>query len=77
MHVSKQGNTAFVDIAFNGKIDYKTEQKGNQFVVNVSKKKETKKEMPKYNGKPISLNFQDVPVRTVLQLIADFNRLRN
>ena len=29
--------------------------------------------MPKYNGKPISLNFQDVPVRTVLQLIADFN----
>lgn len=73
MHVSKQGNTAFVDIAFNGKVDYKTEQKGNQFVVNVSKKKETKKEMPKYNGKPISLNFQDVPVRTVLQLIADFN----
>lgn len=73
MHVSKQGNSAFVDIAFNGKVDYKTEQKGNQFVVNVSKKKETKKEMPKYNGKPISLNFQDVPVRTVLQLIADFN----
>ena len=73
MHVSKQGNTAFVDIAFNGKVDYKTEQKGNQFVINVSKKKETKKEMPKYNGKPISLNFQDVPVRTVLQLIADFN----
>lgn len=27
----------------------------------------------KYQGKPISLNFQDVPVRTVLQLIADFN----
>ena len=73
MHVSKQGNTAFVDIAFNGRVDYKTEQKGNQFVINVSKKKETKKEMPKYNGKPISLNFQDVPVRTVLQLIADFN----
>ncbi len=73
MHVSRQGNTAFVDIAFNGRVDYKTEQKGNQFVVNVSKKKETKKEMPKYNGKPISLNFQDVPVRTVLQLIADFN----
>ncbi len=29
----------------------------------------------KYKGKPISLNFQDVPVRTVLQLIADFNKL--
>ena len=28
-----------------------------------------------YQGKPISLNFQDIPVRTVLQIIADFNNL--
>ncbi|MCR4554241.1 MAG: type IV pilus secretin PilQ [Succinivibrionaceae bacterium] len=73
MHVSKQGNTAIVDVAFNGKVDYRTEQDGNKLVLKVSKKKEVKKDMPKYNGKPISLNFQDVPVRTVLQLIADFN----
>ncbi|ELR63937.1 Type IV pilus biogenesis protein PilQ [Photobacterium marinum] len=26
-----------------------------------------------YNGKPISINFQDVPVRNVLQLIAEYN----
>ena len=26
---------------------------------------------PKYSGKPMTFNFQDVPVRTVLQLIAD------
>jgi len=73
MHVSKQGNTAIVDVAFNGRVDYKTEQDGNKLVLKISKKKEVKKDMPKYNGKPISLNFQDVPVRTVLQLIADFN----
>ena len=73
VNVSKTGNSAFVDIAVNGRVDYKTEQNGNQLVVRVAKKKEAKKDLPKYNGKPISLNFQDVPVRTVLQLIADFN----
>ena len=26
-----------------------------------------------YKGKPISINFQDIPVRNVLQLIADYN----
>lgn len=26
-----------------------------------------------YQGQPISLNFQDIPVRTVLQIIADYN----
>lgn len=26
-----------------------------------------------YTGKPISLNFQDIPVRTALQIIADYN----
>lgn len=28
-------------------------------------------EAPKYTGKPVTFNFQDVPVRTVLQLIAE------
>lgn len=26
-----------------------------------------------YSGRPISLNFQDIPIRTVLQIIADYN----
>ena len=26
-----------------------------------------------FTGKAISLNFQDIPVRTVLQIIADYN----
>ena len=30
---------------------------------------------PLYTGGPISLNFQDVEVRTVLQLLADFTEL--
>lgn len=30
---------------------------------------------PKYSGKPVTFNFQDVPVRTVLQLIAEESNL--
>ncbi len=71
--VSKRGSMAVVDIACNGMVEVKHEQKGNNIEVVINKKKEVKKELPKYTGKPISLNFQDVPVRTVLQLIADFN----
>ena len=71
--VSKRGGMAVVDIACNSMVDVKHDQKGNNLEVLISKKKEAKQELPKYNGKPISLNFQDVPVRTVLQLIADFN----
>jgi len=41
-------------------------------MIEVSKKPEDEAEAP-YEGKAISLNFQDIPVRTVLQLIADFN----
>lgn len=71
--VNKKNGMAVVDIACNGLVDYHYEQKGNNFEISIAKKKVAKQELPKYNGKPISLNFQDVPVRTVLQLIADFN----
>ena len=30
---------------------------------------------PRYNGRPVTFNFQDVPVRTVLQLIAEESNL--
>ena len=31
--------------------------------------------MPKYTGKPLTLNFQTIEVRTALQIIADFTGL--
>ncbi len=71
--VNKKNGMAVIDIACNGLVDYHYDQKGNNFEISIAKKKVAKQELPKYNGKPISLNFQDVPVRTVLQLIADFN----
>ena len=65
------------DLGIKGKFDYKYDQSGNLFIVEVSPPlRTTKADAPKkYKGRPISLNFQDVPVRTVLQLIADFNKL--
>jgi type IV pilus secretin PilQ/predicted competence protein len=48
---------------------------GTQFnvIITTEKKAKTKKEGIAYKGKPISINFQDVPVRNVLQLIAEYN----
>ncbi len=80
--VSKQGKDIVLDLAVTGGFDYRYDQSQNLFVVEVAPQKvaavATKDGKPdaqkvKYQGKPISLNFQDVPVRTVLQLIADFN----
>ena len=67
----ENGKTRFV---FNIKdeYNYRYDQLDTLFMVEVSKKPEDEADTP-YEGKAISLNFQDIPVRTVLQLIADFN----
>ena len=72
--VSRGDRSVTLDMAVNGGFDYRYDQADNLFIIEVNKKAESKTGAAKsYQGKPISLNFQDVPVRTVLQLIADFN----
>ena len=76
--VSKQGKDIVLDLSVSGGFDYRYDQSQNIFIVEVAPKKVTAAakagpEKVKYQGKPISLNFQDVSIRTVLQLIADFN----
>jgi type IV pilus secretin (or competence protein) PilQ len=75
--IKQNKSSVIFDLGIKGKFDYKYDQSGNLFIVEVSPPlRTTKADAPKkYKGKPISLNFQDVPVRTVLQLIADFNKL--
>jgi len=75
--IKRGKNNIIFDLGIKGAFDYKYDQSGNLFIVEVSPPlQKTKTDAPKkYKGKPISLNFQDVPVRTVLQLIADFNKL--
>ncbi len=75
--IKQNKSSVIFNLGIKGKFDYKYDQSGNLFIVEVSPPLRTAKaDAPKkYKGKPISLNFQDVPVRTVLQLIADFNKL--
>ena len=62
-----------------GNYDYLAYQTDNQYVLSVkplSKKElERRKNEFSYVGDRISLNFQDIEVRAVLQLIADFTEL--
>lgn len=62
-----------------GDFDYLAYQTDNQYVISVkplSKKEvERRKNEFSYVGDRISLNFQDIEVRAVLQLIADFTEL--
>lgn len=54
----------------------KQNQNGNQMLIEVAAKPDqalTAQLVAGYTGKPISLDFQDVPVRQVLQIIAQLN----
>ncbi len=54
--------------------DYSFYQVQNKFVIQV-KSVETKEEEKKYIGKPLTISFQDMEVRAILQVIADFTGL--
>ncbi len=62
-----------------GHFDYLAYQTNNQYILSVKplSKKEVKERLDEftYVGDRISLNFQDIEVRAVLQLIADFTEL--
>ena len=73
----KDGRNARLVIDVDTHFTFSHKQQGNLFVLSV---KENEKKAPGYladsddfTGRTISLNFQDIPVRTVLQIIADYN----
>lgn len=74
VEVSRQGSDTLFELSVNGQFDYRYDQADKMFIIEV-KKRTAAAGSKQYQGKPISLNFQDIPVRTVLQLIADFNNL--
>ncbi|WP_434358076.1 type IV pilus secretin PilQ family protein [Parasalinivibrio latis] len=53
-----------------GPYGYHYDQKGKRFTVVIGKQAKQPK-VTRDRGKPVSFNFQDIPVRTVLQIIAD------
>ncbi|WP_108652314.1 type IV pilus secretin PilQ [Dongshaea marina] len=70
----RKGPDVVFELDTKGKVDYRYDQADQLFVLEVAKRQKAASTKRKYRGKPISLNFQDIPVRTVLQLIADFNK---
>ncbi len=73
----KEGRNARLVIDVDTHFTFLHRQKDNVFILTV---KEKTKKAPGYlsdsedfPGRIISLNFQDIPVRTVLQIIADYN----
>jgi len=72
-----KGNNVHMVITPMGEYDYIAYQSDNQFTVEVKaltreEVEERKKDEFGYSGERLSLNFQDIEVRSVLQLIADF-----
>lgn len=73
----QEGKTARLTINNNGDYGYFAYQVNKQFIVEVfpltaEEVKQAKLKKKVYTGKLISLNFQNIPVRSVLQLLAEF-----
>ncbi|MEP0201249.1 MAG: type IV pilus secretin PilQ [Halioglobus sp.] len=70
---------ASLTVKTTGEFDYLAYQTNNQYVLSVKplSKQEAEERLNEFNyvGERISLNFQDIEVRAVLQLIADFTEL--
>ncbi|MFT3734682.1 MAG: type IV pilus secretin PilQ [Rhodocyclaceae bacterium] len=75
---STQGNTVRMVITPKGLWEHNAYQTDNQFVIEVKSVKEDPSKLvqgsrtQKYAGEKLSLNFQNIDVRSVLQVIADF-----
>lgn len=76
---TSDGSRTSIFIEAQGDYDYLAYQADNQYVINVKplSRAELEKERAKfaYTGEKLSLNFQNIEVRSVLQLIADVTEL--
>lgn len=75
-----QGGNARIAVAPTGEYEYMAYQTDDTFTISVkpitgAELERKRKEKFQYTGEKLSLNFQDIEVRSVLQLIADFTEL--
>jgi len=75
--VTSEGNNTKVVIDSTGDFEHTAYQVNDKFVVDVNpltpeQKAKQQEKLPKYTGKRLSLNFQNISVRAVLQLLAEF-----
>ncbi len=73
----KNGNIIIENLGFYDYLAYQTDRTLTIDVKGISEEEQEQiaREKFPYNGEKLSLNFQDIPVRSVLQLIADFTGL--
>src|SRR5690606_40140687 len=76
----QQGDHARLVIEPTGQWEHNAYQSDTQFVVEVKPVREDPSRLaqgtqPRYRGERLSLNFQNVEVRALLQVIADFTNL--
>ncbi|OYY86478.1 MAG: secretin [Acidovorax sp. 28-64-14] len=72
---SQQGDRVRMVVEPVGDWDHSAYQSNNQFVVEIRQKKVDLSKLtqgPGYSGEKLSLNFQNIEVRSLLQVIADF-----
>lgn len=76
--IARSGRDVQIQLMGNSAFEFDTKRSGSDYIVNLKKVKPKIKTNPLvqkkkvYRGKKLSLNFQDIEVRSVLQLLADF-----
>lgn len=78
--IMRKGNNVQVSIQAHGDFTHYAYQVNRKFIIDVkevtaAQKAKLEAARPRYTGKRISLNFQDIKVRAVLQLLADFTKM--
>ncbi|GAP74687.1 MULTISPECIES: type IV pilus secretin PilQ [Pseudoalteromonas] len=72
----KDGSNSRIVIDTTDAFDYNYQQLDNIFTITVEKDESKRSFLgngKEYQGRPMSLNFQDISIRAVLQIIADYN----
>lgn len=77
LNIVRVGNDVALQIEAKGNYDKIAYQMDKQFIIEIrsltkEEKEEQKQQLGQFSGDKISLNFQDIEVRSVLQIIADF-----
>jgi type IV pilus assembly protein PilQ len=74
--LQNEGKQALVQIQATGGFEQLSYQVNKKFIISINPlsaaKQAEKQAQPTYTGKPISLNFQDIPIRSVLEVIGEF-----
>lgn len=79
INATQEGENVVFNVAASGEFDYLAYQTDKEYVVSIKplteREKAEKKQEFAFTGDKLSLDFQDIEVRAVLQIIADFTNL--